>query len=52
MNGMFSSFMVNAWIVGTIVAVVSGAVGFFVVARGSSFAAHAQIGRASCRERV
>ncbi|HEX5191501.1 MAG TPA: metal ABC transporter permease [Solirubrobacteraceae bacterium] len=38
---MFSSFMVNAWIVGTIVAVVAGAVGFFVVARGSSFAAHA-----------
>jgi zinc/manganese transport system permease protein len=38
---MFSSFMVNAWIVGTIVAVVAGAVGFFVVARGASFAAHA-----------
>ena len=38
---MFSSFMVNAWIVGTIVAVVAGAVGFFVVTRGSSFAAHA-----------
>jgi zinc/manganese transport system permease protein len=38
---MFASFMVNAWIVGTIVAVVAGAVGFFVVARGSSFAAHA-----------
>jgi zinc/manganese transport system permease protein len=38
---MFSSFMVNAWIVGTIVAAVAGAVGFFVVARGSAFAAHA-----------
>src|ERR1700729_2641492 len=33
--------MVNAWIVGTIVAVVAGAVGFFVVTRGSAFAAHA-----------
>ena len=37
---MFSSFMMNAWIVGTIVAVVAGCVGFFVVLRGSSFAAH------------
>jgi zinc/manganese transport system permease protein len=36
---VFSSFMVNAWIVGTIVAVVAGAVGFFVVTRGASFAA-------------
>ena len=33
--------MVNAWIVASIVAVVGGAVGFFVVLRGSSFAAHA-----------
>ena len=40
---MFSSFMVNAWIVGTIVAVVAGAVGFFVVTRGSAFAAHAVV---------
>jgi zinc/manganese transport system permease protein len=38
---MFSDFMVNAWIVGSIVAVVAGCVGFFVVLRGSSFAAHA-----------
>jgi zinc/manganese transport system permease protein len=38
---MFSSFMVNAWIVATIVAVVAGLVGFFVVVRGASFAAHA-----------
>lgn len=38
---MFSSFMVNTWIVATIVAVVAGYVGFFVVIRGSSFAAHA-----------
>ena len=38
---MFSSFMVNAWIVATIVAVAAGAVGFFVVTRGASFVAHA-----------
>ena len=38
---MFSSFMVNTWIVATIVAAVAGIVGFFVVIRGSSFAAHA-----------
>lgn len=37
---MFATFMVNTWIVATIVAVVAGVVGFFVVARGSSFAAH------------
>src|ERR1700748_638171 len=33
--------MVNAWEVGTIVAVVAGVVGFFTVLRGSAFAAHA-----------
>ncbi len=38
---MFSSFMVNAWIGASIVAAVAGFVGFFVVIRGSSFAAHA-----------
>jgi zinc/manganese transport system permease protein len=38
---MFSSFMVNAWIVATMVAVVAGVVGFFVVLRGNVFAAHA-----------
>ncbi|MGO9906560.1 MAG: metal ABC transporter permease [Solirubrobacteraceae bacterium] len=38
---MFSGFMVNAWVVATIVAVVGGAVGFFVVLRGSAFVAHA-----------
>ena len=38
---MFSGFMVNAWIVSTVVAAVGGAVGFFVVLRGSAFAAHA-----------
>jgi zinc/manganese transport system permease protein len=37
---MFSSFMVNTWIVATIVAAVAGCVGFFVVIRGASFAAH------------
>jgi len=38
---MFSGFMVNTWIVATIVAVVGAAVGFFVVLRGSAFVAHA-----------
>ena len=38
---MFAGFMVNTWIVAVIVAVVGGAVGFFVVARGSAFVAHA-----------
>jgi zinc/manganese transport system permease protein len=38
---VFSGFMVNAWIVASIVAVVGGAVGFFVVLRGSAFVAHA-----------
>jgi zinc/manganese transport system permease protein len=38
---VFSSFMVNAWEVSGIVAVVAGVVGFFTVLRGSAFAAHA-----------
>jgi zinc/manganese transport system permease protein len=38
---MFAPFMVNAWIVGTLVATVGGAVGFFIVLRGSAFVAHA-----------
>jgi zinc/manganese transport system permease protein len=38
---MFSGFMVNAWEVGTMVAIVGGVVGFFVVLRGSAFPAHA-----------
>jgi zinc/manganese transport system permease protein len=38
---VFSSFMANTWIVATIVAVVAGLVGFFVVLRGASFVAHA-----------
>ncbi len=38
---MFTGFMMNAWITGTIVAVVAGVVGYFVVLRGSAFPAHA-----------
>lgn len=38
---MFAGFMVNTWIAASIVGAVAGAVGFFVVLRGSSFAAHA-----------
>jgi zinc/manganese transport system permease protein len=38
---MFTSFMTDAWIVGGIVGVLGGAVGFFVVLRGQAFAAHA-----------
>ena len=38
---MFSGFMVDTWIVATLVALVGGAVGFFVVLRGSAFVAHA-----------
>jgi zinc/manganese transport system permease protein len=38
---MFADFMTNAWVVATIVAVVAGTVGFFVVLRGSAFPAHA-----------
>jgi zinc/manganese transport system permease protein len=40
-GALFSGFMVNAWIVASIVAVVAGVVGFFIVLRGSAFAAHA-----------
>lgn len=38
---MFSGIMTNAWATGTIIAVVAGVVGFFVVFRGASFVAHA-----------
>ena len=38
---MFTGFMVNTWIVASIVAAVGGLVGFFVVLRGSAFVAHA-----------
>jgi zinc/manganese transport system permease protein len=35
------AFMQNAYLVGTIVSILAGVVGFFVVTRGVSFAAHA-----------
>lgn len=38
---MFSGLMLTAWESASIVAVVAGVVGFFVVLRGSAFAAHA-----------
>jgi zinc/manganese transport system permease protein len=38
---MFSGFMTNAWLVGTIVAIVAGTVGFFIVLRGAAFVADA-----------
>ncbi len=39
---MFAAgFMMNAWITATIVAVVAGVTGHFVVLRGSAFPAHA-----------
>src|ERR1700716_4276103 len=34
-------FMVHAFEAGTIVAIVAGAIGYFVILRGSAFAAHA-----------
>jgi len=38
---MFEPFMVNAWTAATIVGVVAGVVGFFVVLRGAAFVADA-----------
>jgi zinc/manganese transport system permease protein len=38
---VFAAFMMNTWVVATIVAPVAGVVGFFVVLRGSAFPAHA-----------
>lgn len=38
---MFSGFMVDTWIAASLVAVIAGVVGFFVVLRGNAFAAHA-----------
>jgi zinc/manganese transport system permease protein len=39
---MFAAgFMMNAWTTATIVAVMAGVVGYFVVLRGSAFPAHA-----------
>jgi zinc/manganese transport system permease protein len=37
---MFSSFMLNSWIVATMVAIVAGVTGMFVIIRGNTFAAH------------
>ena len=38
---MFSALMANTWLAATVVAVVAGVVGFFVVLRGATFVAHA-----------
>lgn len=38
---MTSSFMRNALIGGTLVAIAAGVIGYFVVVRGTAFAAHA-----------
>lgn len=38
---MFTGFMVDTWLAASMVAVIAGVVGFFVVLRGSAFAAHA-----------
>ncbi len=40
-SGLFSPFMVHSWEATSVVAVVAGVVGFFVVVRGATFAAHA-----------
>jgi zinc/manganese transport system permease protein len=40
-TGLFSGFMVNTWVEASIMAAIAGAIGFFVVLRGSTFAAHA-----------
>src|SRR3989449_11332656 len=42
LSAMFAyEFMVHAFQAGTVVALVAGAIGYFVVVRGSAFAAHA-----------
>ena len=41
LNGLFSGFMTGTWVEASVMAVVAGIVGFFVVLRGSTFAAHA-----------
>lgn len=38
---MFASFMINTWITASLVAVAAGLVGYFVVLRQATFAAHA-----------
>ncbi|CAA0080871.1 High-affinity zinc uptake system membrane protein ZnuB [Mycolicibacterium vanbaalenii] len=41
MQILSSSFMRNAWLGGTIVALAAGLMGYFIIVRNSSFAAHA-----------
>jgi zinc/manganese transport system permease protein len=38
---MFAGYMLNTWAAASMVAVVAGVVGFFIVLRGSAFVAHA-----------
>jgi zinc/manganese transport system permease protein len=38
---VFTGFMINTWAAATIVAIVAGVVGYFVVLRGAAFPAHA-----------
>ena len=38
---MFTGLMLNTWIAASVVAVVAGTIGFFIVLRGSAFVAHA-----------
>ena len=38
---MFTGLMVNTWIAASVVAVVAGTIGLFIVLRGSAFVAHA-----------
>lgn len=38
---MFSGFMVNTWLAASMVAIVAGVLGFFIVLRGAAFVAHA-----------
>ncbi|HQT64402.1 MAG: cation ABC transporter permease [Acidocella sp. 20-57-95] len=38
---MFASYLLNSWIAATLVAIISGLVGFFVIMRRDTFAAHA-----------
>jgi len=41
LSGLFSGFMTGTWLEASVMALVAGVVGFFVVLRGSTFAAHA-----------
>ena len=37
---MFAPYLINAWITATVVALMAGTIGFFVVLRGNTFEAH------------